>query len=167
MVINARSETVYSRPLFRAAFTSHRCVVPAHGFFEWEKVKGRRLPWYFTSTKYPMLGLAGLYEPATDEQPAGFVILTTQPNAMVAPYHNRMPVMLGPASARVFAGGTADEATERLKAYPAEAMRTYRVSPAMNRAGYDGPDCIVAILETNAFIDIESWRCWRPANSGD
>ena len=142
MVINARSETVYSRPLFRAAFASHRCVVPANGFFEWEKTKSRRLPWYFTSTKHPMFGLAGLYEPATDKRPAGFVILTTQPNELVAPYHNRMPVMFDPASAEVFVGGTVDEATKMLEAYPAEAMRAHRVSPAMNKAGYDGPDCI-------------------------
>ena len=145
MVINARSETVDSRALFRTAFASHRCVVPANGFFEWEKAKGRPLPWYFCSTKHPLFGLAGLYEPATAKQPAGFVILTTQPNAMVAPYHSRMPVMLNPASAGAFVRGTEKEATRMLEVYPAGSMRAHRVNAAMNKAGYDGPDCITEI----------------------
>ena len=86
-----------------------------------------------------------LREAATDKQPAGFVVLTMQPNAMVAPYHNRMPVMLDPASTGAFIGGTVDEAAGMLKAYPAGTMHAHRVSTAMNKSGYDGPDCIAAI----------------------
>ena len=92
-----------------------------------------------------MFGLAGLYAPATDEQPAGFVILTTEPNEIVAPYHNRMPVMVAPASAKAFIKGTASEAAAMLHPYPAESMRAHRVTPAMNKANYEGPDCIAAM----------------------
>ena len=145
IVINARAETAHSRPLFRGALASHRCVIPANGFFEWEKAKRQRLPWWFSSTEFPVFGLAGLYAPATDKQPAGFVILTTEPNEIVAPYHNRIPVMVAPASAKAFIKGTASEAAAMLHPYPAESMRAHRVTPAMNKANYEGPDCIAAM----------------------
>ncbi len=145
MVINARAETVQTRPMFRAAFKAKRCVIPANGFFEWEKSGKQRLPWYFTSTAHAMFGLAGLYDPATDAQPAGFVILTTAPNELVAPYHNRMPVMLAPGDAKAFIQGTPEAAAAMLQTYSAGAMKAHRVSPAMNRAGHDGAECITAI----------------------
>ena len=78
-----------------------------------------------------------------DQRVGGPVDLS--PNALVAPYHNRMPVMLDPASAGAFVVGTADEATRMLEACPAEAMRTHRVSPAMNKTGHDGLGCITAV----------------------
>ena len=145
MVINARAETVQDRPLFRAAFAAHRCVVPANGFYEWEKSGKKRLPWYFTSTKHSVFGLAGLYEPATDKRPAGFVILTTKPNDKVAPFHNRMPVMLPPANADAFIMAPPGDAAEMLISYSADDMHAHRVSPAMNRAGFDEAACIAPI----------------------
>jgi putative SOS response-associated peptidase YedK len=96
--INARSETALSRPAFREAFERRRCVVPADGFFEWVGAKEARRPIWFHSPEGGLLLFAGLYEswqnPKTSEWTRTFSILTTSANEIVAPVHDRMPVLL-------------------------------------------------------------------------
>ena len=97
-LINARSETAASKPSFRAAFRKRRCVVPVDGFYEWRKVAGGpKQPIQFRVGDGGVFGLAGLWEHWTS--PAGdavetFTILTTEANELVAPVHDRMPVIL-------------------------------------------------------------------------
>ncbi|NLN45441.1 MAG: SOS response-associated peptidase [Clostridiaceae bacterium] len=102
VVINARSETVMEKRMFRSAFFTRRCVIPSTGFYEWKHEPGRkqkdkmllRLP------EQPMLYMAGLYGFFPDARDpdggghTGFVILTTQANESVAPIHDRMPLVL-------------------------------------------------------------------------
>ncbi len=106
VVINARSETVTEKPMFRSAFAVRRCVVPSTGFYEWRHEAGRatgeRLLFRLPDT--PMLYMAGLFGlfpdvsgSGPDRQASvfpGFVILTTQANASVSPVHDRMPLVL-------------------------------------------------------------------------
>lgn len=103
--INARSETVAEKPMFRSAFRKRRCLVPADGYYEWQMAKPRKLPWRFTRLdRQPML-FAGLWETwrppgesAVDEVRT-FTILTKAPTPKVSEVHDRMPVILEPEAA--------------------------------------------------------------------
>jgi putative SOS response-associated peptidase YedK len=96
--INARSESALTRPAFREAFEKRRCIVPADGFFEWIGAKEARRPIWFHAPDGALILFAGLYEswrdPKTEEWMRTFTILTTAPNAVVEPIHDRMPVIL-------------------------------------------------------------------------
>lgn len=98
--INARSESVSARLAFRDAYVHRRCAVPADGFFEWVGTKEARRPIWFHAPHDDVLLFAGLYEswhdPKTDARARTFTILTTDANEIVAPVHDRMPVILPP-----------------------------------------------------------------------
>lgn len=98
-LINARCETVDTLPSFRAAYADRRCIVPASAFFEWQHDGRHRVRHRFSCADEPVMAMAGLWWPASEtEQRAGlwgsYVIVTTAPNEVVAPIHDRMPVVL-------------------------------------------------------------------------
>ena len=95
--INARAETLSTRSAFKEAFSKRRCVVPADGFFEWVGAKGARRPIWFHRADGGLILFAGLYEswrPQPDAWERTFTIITTDPNQVVEPVHDRMPVIL-------------------------------------------------------------------------
>ena len=95
--INARAETLESRPAFKSAFAERRCVVPADGFFEWTGPKTARQPLWFHRPDGGLLLFAGLYEywqPTPGEWERTFTIVTTEANKLMEPVHDRMPVIL-------------------------------------------------------------------------
>ena len=95
--INARAETLHSSNAFREAFEKRRCIVPADGFYEWEGAGPTRRPIWFHREDGGLLYLAGLYEswqPQPEQWQRTFTIVTTEPNTLLAPIHNRMPVVL-------------------------------------------------------------------------
>jgi putative SOS response-associated peptidase YedK len=95
--INARAETIQTLPTFREAFKERRCVIPADGFFEWTGQKDARLPVWYHRPDGGLIYFAGLYEswrPTPDEKERTFTIITTMPNSLIKPVHNRMPVIL-------------------------------------------------------------------------
>ena len=98
-MINARSETVAEKPAFRAAFKRRRCLVPASGFYEWQKTGSSKQPMYIHPADAPLFAFAGLWE--TWQIPGGgeldsCTILTTTPNSLMRAIHDRMPVILEP-----------------------------------------------------------------------
>ena len=96
--INARAETVGEKPAFRDSFRKRRCIIPADGFYEWERKPKGKLPHYIYGANGAPLALAGLWanwkDPETDEWVRTCTILTGEPNELVRPIHNRMPVVL-------------------------------------------------------------------------
>lgn len=102
-LINARSETAANKPAFRAAFRERRCLVPADGFFEWQKSPGGKQP-YLIRREGDLMGMAGLWERREERDPAkgepltmdSFTILTTRAAEEIASLHDRMPVVLRP-----------------------------------------------------------------------
>lgn len=98
-MINARSETMHLRPTFREAVWNGRCGVVADGFLEWSGPKGARLPYWFHRPDHEPFVFAGLYRDDVNEDSGEvsrtFAVLTTNPNPLVAPHHDRMPVILG------------------------------------------------------------------------
>lgn len=96
--INARAEKVATTPAFRRAFSLHRCLIPADGFYEWEpKERGRTPHWVYRADGFPM-SFAGIWaawrDPATDEWKRRFAILTTKAEGVISAIHDRMPVIL-------------------------------------------------------------------------
>ena len=99
--INARAETISEKPSFREAFQKRRCLVPADGFWEWETIGKKKIPWKFARPDGEEFCMAGLWESwlADGEPLETFTIITTLPNGLVSPVHDRMPVILTPDAA--------------------------------------------------------------------
>jgi putative SOS response-associated peptidase YedK len=147
-LINARAETVAEKPSFRSAFAKRRCLVVADGFYEWRPEGKRKVPVYiFLKSKKPF-GFAGLYE--AWKTPEGkelrtCTIITTGANELVRPIHDRMPVILpeGFEDRWLDPGeGSRERLQTLLTPYPVGEMAAYDVTPVVNNAGHDAPDCI-------------------------
>jgi putative SOS response-associated peptidase YedK len=141
--INARSETVSTKPTFRSAFRKRHCIVPASGFYDWQAVGKQKLPTLFRPTS-GMFGLAGLWEtwPGDGTPLDTFTILTTDANETVMPTHNRMPVILQPADYATWLDATKSTDGSLLRQYPADAMTATFVSTYVNNAQHQGPQCV-------------------------
>ena len=145
---NARAETLLAKPSFRDAAQHRRCLVPADGFYEWEKQGPARLPHYFTLKDRRPFFFAGLWEPERADAPAAFCIVTTAPNALLQPIHDRMPVILGPNSGPAWLGDEPLDPAQlaRLcRPLPADMMTGHRVDPLVNNVRHEAPDCIAPI----------------------
>jgi putative SOS response-associated peptidase YedK len=145
--INARCETAWERPSFREAFARRRCLVPATGFYEWQKTEGkRRQPWLLRLAAGGVFAFAGLWEPpAGDEVSATFTILTTEPNELAARVHDRMPVIVAPADYPAWLDAKVTSAPPLralLRPFPGAAMTAFPVSTAVNNPAVDDPSCI-------------------------
>jgi putative SOS response-associated peptidase YedK len=96
-MINARAETIDEKPSFRVAFQRRRCLIPADGFYEWRVEDGRKFPYLFTLKNGKPFTFAGLWDTWRSKE-GGVInsctIITTEPNSLVAQYHDRMPVIL-------------------------------------------------------------------------
>jgi putative SOS response-associated peptidase YedK len=104
-MFNARAETLAEKPSFRHAFRRRRCLIPATGFYEWQAHGREKIPHRFIVGNGDVFAFAGLYESwrSGDGEPIhSFTIITTTPNEMVAPVHNRMPVILPRAAEAVW-----------------------------------------------------------------
>jgi putative SOS response-associated peptidase YedK len=148
LVANARAATVLAKPAFRDAAEHRRCLVPADGFYEWEKQGDARLPHYFTLKDRRPFFFAGLWAPETAQTPAAFCIVTTTPNPLLAAIHDRMPVMLGPNSGPAWLGDEPlDPArlAQLCRPLPADQMTGQRVDSRMNNVRYEAPDCVAAV----------------------
>jgi putative SOS response-associated peptidase YedK len=141
---NARAETVAALPAFRRAVERRRCLVPANGFYEWRAEAGGRQPHLFTLRDSVPFAFAGIWEPADDRRPETYSILTTTPNEIVAPIHDRMPVILtGATMARWLGSGPLPDTERRSLTQPLEPglMTVVRVSRFVNSTRNEGPQC--------------------------
>lgn len=144
-VINARSETIATKPYFRQAFKQMRCAIPADGFFEFVVEGSERIPYYFHLPNNEQFMFAGVF----DELPGkdgllGFAIITTEPNDLVANVHDRMPALLTPAEAEAWVAADTPAGTLQtlLKPYPADALRMTPVGKLANNPRAKGPEVI-------------------------
>jgi putative SOS response-associated peptidase YedK len=149
-LINARGETLGEKPSFRSAYRRRRCLVLADGFFEWTKVPGERgkQPHYITLKDGGPFAFAGLWEqwfsPDGSEIKSA-TIVTTEPNALIAKLHDRMPVILHPEDYDRWidpAEKDPESLQGLLKAYPASKMRHFPVSRKVNTPANDLPEVI-------------------------
>jgi putative SOS response-associated peptidase YedK len=153
--INARAETLDQRPAFRNAWKRHRrCAVPVDGFFEWVGPKEARQPVWFHRPDHSVFLLAGLYEswqPEPEQWQRTFTIITTEPNDLVRPIHDRMPVVLPTDRLDdwLFQGNEDLEAARAfLGPAPEDALVATPVSPRVNSVKNDDPACIETVEYT-------------------
>ena len=159
-LINARSETAAQKPSFRSAFRHRRCLVPADGFYEWQREGKTRQPWLFGLRDGAPMVFAGLWErwavpegavltgSLAERSPGDAVetctILTTAANEAVAPVHGRMPAILPPEAWDAWLAGE----DVPLDPYPADAMTAHPVSTHVNRPANDNPRCVEPVALT-------------------
>jgi putative SOS response-associated peptidase YedK len=137
VMINARAETVGSKPFFRDALRHRRCLIPATGFFEWKREGGRKVPFRCHLRSEEAFAFAGIYSTLRDEEGterAAYAIITTEANQLVARVHQRMPVILRQEAERDWLNPRLSHqaAQSMLVSYPEEEMRIYRVSEMVN-----------------------------------
>ncbi|HZC67317.1 MAG TPA: SOS response-associated peptidase [Nitrospirales bacterium] len=149
--INAKAETAAELPMFRDAFRRRRCLVPADGFFEWKQEGERKHPVYICLKDGEPFAIAGLWEhwESQDGQVVeSCTLLTTAPNELLEPIHNRMPVILHSALYDLWVD-TAVQQVDRLKPllvpFPADQMTAYPVNLRVNNPKHDDPLCLEPI----------------------
>jgi putative SOS response-associated peptidase YedK len=146
--INAMSETVGEKPMFRSAIRKRRCLVPAHGFFEWAKSGKKKQPFHFRLQSGEPFGMAGIWEAwnAPDgEVVEGVAVLTTDANELVRGAHDRMPVILQPGYYDEWLDPTEQETAglaRMLRPFPTDEMEAVPVSDYVNNARHEGPACL-------------------------
>jgi putative SOS response-associated peptidase YedK len=136
--INARAEGLAEKPMFRGLLNDKRCLIPASGFYEWKKELKHKIPYYLHLKDEPVFAFAGLYDmwhnPA-GEGIATYTIITTGPNDLVSPIHNRMPAILRREDEGRWVSGEGLSAADLngiLAPYPAVGMEAYPVLPLVN-----------------------------------
>jgi putative SOS response-associated peptidase YedK len=146
-MINARSETASAKPAFRDALKSRRCLIPADGFYEWQKTGKAKQPYCFEVNDGELFAFAGLWDRRKDGS-GNWVktcsILTTTPNTVTSAVHERMPVILDPDGYDLWLDpGMQNIAAvaELLKPYDAKSMRRYPVSTRINHVANDDEEC--------------------------
>ncbi|MGH7369454.1 MAG: SOS response-associated peptidase, partial [Candidatus Methylomirabilaceae bacterium] len=147
-MINARGETVATKPAFRAALRRRRCLIPADGFYEWQPVGRRKQPVYITLKTREPFSFAGLWEIWTSREGKELktcTIITTEANELLKPIHDRMPVILTKEAESVWLGPTIQDPAillPLLTPYPAQEMEVHPVSTRVNNPTHDSPECI-------------------------
>ena len=146
-LINARAETLSEKPSFRKALEKRRCLVPADGFYEWQKTAQGKIPLRFTLRSEEPFAFAGLWEQwtsSTGEMIPSFTIITTTANELVTPIHNRMPVILRRENEHAWLNNASGVKSwiSLLVPYVAGEMKCYPVSPRINSPGFDDPSVL-------------------------
>jgi putative SOS response-associated peptidase YedK len=144
MMINARSETANSKPAYREPLKFRRCLIPADGFYEWQRTGKSKQPYCFEVNDGQLFAFAGIWDSWKD--PSGSwirtcSILTTTANSMTSPVHNRMPVILAPDSYARWLDPRRADASELLKPWDPQRMRCYPVGARINQVANDDEEC--------------------------
>lgn len=152
--INAKAETLSTSPTFREAFKRRRCLIPLDGFYEWQALSSRLKQAFAVGLKSGQpFAVAGLWDRWKDKATGAaletFTIITTDPNQLMEPFHNRMPVMVRAEDYQRWMA-PADPArlpVDLLRPFPEEEMSAWKVSPAVGNVRNDSPDLIEPVSE--------------------
>ena len=152
-MINARAETLAEKPSFRAAYKRRRCLIPTNGFYEWQRHHDSKTktPMFISLTSGKPFAFAGLWESwhsSESDHVLSCTIITTTPNELMEPIHNRMPVILSAEAYDVWlAPGEQSGAKMQslLAPYPATEMQAYAISTFVNSPSNDSPECILPV----------------------
>jgi putative SOS response-associated peptidase YedK len=148
-LINARGETVAEKPSFRSAFKRKRCLLLIDGFYEWKQSTKPKTPFFFHRKDRKPFALAGLWEewraPDTGEVVRTCALITTGPNAVMAPLHDRMPVILSPGGQELWLRPEPLEPAQLqplIAPCPDDFLEAYEVARVVNSPANDVPACV-------------------------
>lgn len=146
-MINARAETAAEKPAYRDAFRRRRCIVPVDGFYEWQKLRAGKQPFYIHSRQGRPLALAGLWDRWSGDGRVieSCTILTTSPNELIRPLHDRMPVILSADQVRQWLDPrtSADALQALMRPCPADELEVYPVQMRVNSPANDDANLIM------------------------
>jgi putative SOS response-associated peptidase YedK len=151
-LINARAETVATKPFFRDAFKRKRCLVLADGFYEWKRAGKGKVPYRIALKTEEPFAFAGIWSAIHDAQGEAhpiFAILTTEANTLVSQIHTRMPVILWEQDEADWLNPSLALAAAQalLGSLPAELLMAYEVSPKVNSPTYNSPDLLQPVAQ--------------------
>jgi putative SOS response-associated peptidase YedK len=152
-LMNARSETVATKPAFSFVFKRRRCLIPADGFFEWKKDGKKRLPYFIHRPGREPFAFAGLWDRWVDPEGAAVescTIVTTEANGLLTPLHDRMPLILAAADYDRWLDRrltTFEELGDLLRPVPDDALTMYPVGLMVNNARSEFPECVEPLPE--------------------
>ena len=147
--INARIETIKTSGAFRGALKERRCLVPNHGFFEWKREGKTKIPYWFKPSDTEIAFFAGIWDRWEGVHKGeavaftSFAILTCEPNSLVAPLHDRMPVILRPEDYQTWVFGDAETALKVAGPYPAQVMTAVQLGQGINSSRNEGAELLV------------------------
>ena len=147
-MINAQSEGISEKPSFRSSFRSSRCLIPATGFFEWSHIGKEKIPYYIHLKHEDLFAFAGLYsvwKDAEDHPMLTCTIITTTPNTLMKPIHDRMPVIFSKQDEDSWLDSTVSDPSALLALldpYPASDMTAHTVSTGVNNTRNDSADLL-------------------------
>ena len=147
-LVNARAETLTAKPSFRDALRSRRCLIPASGFYEWETIGRAKKPWLFRWRDEQPFAFAGLWDSWRASDGATLetcAMITTEPNELMRPIHNRMPVILTPEQFDPWLDALVTEPEKLaplLHPPSATAMSAVPVSRHVSNVRHEGPECL-------------------------
>lgn len=150
-MINARSETITEKPSFKNAFLRRRCLILADGFYEWKRNSSTKtsIPYYFQLKDRSAFALAGIYEiwqPPEGGELWSAAIITSAANDLVAPIHERMPVILDQNTMWSWLRDLpVQDLKNMLAPYSPEKMSAFEVSKKVNSGRIDDPECVEPI----------------------
>lgn len=155
-LVNARAETVATKPSFRSAFKKRRCLIPADGFYEWKRISKTKVPYRIVVGDGELFFFAGLWEtwnPPEGEPIRSCTIITCAPNELVAPIHDRMPIILPPERRDSWLAreSSPDAISLMLAPYSADRMNAYPVDSRVNSASNNDATLIMPIQTPDLF----------------
>ena len=149
--VNARAEEVAAKPAFRSALKKRRCLIPADAYYEWQRLGNKtKRPFPIALQSGEPYAFAGLWE--TWQAPEGalletFTILTTAPNSLTEPIHDRMPVIVEPKDYDRWMDPSTAPPLDLLRPYPAEHMRSWQVSEQVGNVRNNAPSLLAEVQE--------------------
>lgn len=148
--INARSDTLFEKPAFRAAVKRRRCLILADGYFEWKTEGKKKTPFFFRLKEDKPFAFAGIWDCWTKEEKPieSCALITTDANELSRNVHDRMPVMLQRDEGEAWIDPDVEDAKALaglLRPFAAEAMRYYEVGPAVNSVKNNNPTCLETV----------------------
>jgi len=147
-MINARAETITEKPSYREAFKRRRCLIPTTGFYEWKRIGKSKEPFYIRMKDRQPFAMAGLWEswqPSEGAAVESCTIITTGPNEIMRPIHDRMAVIVAPENYATWldpATKDTGKLSGLLRPFDAQKMEAIPVSNYVNSAAHEGPQCI-------------------------
>jgi len=146
---NARGESIYEKPTFKECYEKRRCLIPATGFFEWRHEGDKKIPVHYRLRDDKLFAFAGVWDAwkGDGERKNTCAVITTEPNGLVSPTHDRMPVILHREDEPVWLDHSLDpeDLLDLLVPYPEELMVAYEVDPRVGNVRFDDPVCVVPL----------------------